>query len=401
MFLQDLFAIHREVMATVAHKIKRYLFNRIHWKAQSICILGDRGVGKTTLICQHLIEEYKTVERALYISADNIHVNAQGLFKIAQNYFALGGEALFIDEVHKYQNWSIEIKNIIDTYKKNRVIFSASSSLDLKKSKADLSRRVVYHHLWGLSFREYISMSRNHFIPVLSLDEILKDHVRLAEELKPLKMLKLFKDYLAHGYYPFFFEGLRDYISKVNNVIEKVIFEDIAVVFNLKQTTLPILKKLIWLVATTDGLIPNIDTISSSLGTSREVVYNCLEHLGQSGLLTNVYPTGEGLKLIRKPGKIFLNNTNLIYAINGSLRRNSGSGGVRETFFANQVGMVHKVNTHSNADFLVDDSFAFEIGGPNKDHTQIKNLSKAYLAVDDIEVGFKNKIPLYLFGFLY
>ncbi len=399
--LEELIAIHKEVMATTVTRVRRYLYDKIHWNAQAICILGDRGVGKTTLMCQRLLEEYKTVERALYISADNINVTTLGLFKIAQDFFSYGGEALFIDEIHKYPNWSIELKNIIDTYKSSKVVFSASSLLDLNQSKADLSRRVVYHHLFGLSFREYLHLSDNIVLPVMAFNEIIQNHVRLAKQFSSLKVLKLFKNYISHGYYPFFLEGLQDYLSKVNNVIEKVIYEDIAVTFNLRQTTLPILKKILWLVATTEGLIPNIDHISSSLGVSREVVYNCLEYLGHSGLLNNLYPAGDGMKLIRKPGKIYLNNTNLLHAINGSLKRDSGSGGARETYFANQVGAFHKVNLHGSADFLVDDIYTIEVGGRGKDQNQIKGINNAFLALDDIEIGFKNKIPLYLFGFLY
>ncbi|MBA2368391.1 MAG: ATP-binding protein [Candidatus Protochlamydia sp.] len=401
MGLEDLFKIHREVMSTVEIQVKRYVYEKINWSAHATCILGDRGVGKTTLMCQKILEEYKFAERALYISADNIHVNAQGLFNIAQNYFTDGGEGLFIDEIHKYPNWSIELKNIIDTYKKCKIVFSASSSLDLNKSKADLSRRVVYHQLLGLSFREFILLTQGIDLPVLTLNNIFQNHVEIAEGLHSLKILKLFRDYLVYGYYPFFLEGTQDYLSKLNNVIEKVIFEDIAVIFKLKQTTLPILKKILWLVATTDGLIPNIDQISSSIGISREIVYNCLDHLGHSGLLNNLYPAGKGLKIIRKPGKIFMNNTNLLYAINRNLQRNSGSGGIRETFFANQVSAFYKVNVHTSADFIIDDRYIIEVGGRNKDHSQIKNLADSFLALDDIEVGYKNKIPLYLFGFLY
>lgn len=399
--LDDLFAIHREVMATTQTEVKRYLYDKIHWDTHSICIVGDRGVGKTTLMCQRLLSEYKSVERALYISADNIVVASKGLFKIAQEYFLHGGEALFIDEVHKYPKWSIEIKNILDTYKNCKVVFSASSSLDLNQSKADLSRRVVYHQLLGLSFREFIYLTKGVSIAPITLNEILQNHVQLAEEMGSIKPLKLFKEYLAHGYYPFFLEGLEDYLLKLNNVIEKVIFEDIAVVFNLRQTTLPVLKKILWLVATTDGLTPNIDAISSSLGVSREVVYNCLEYLGHSGLLQNLYPLAEGIKLIRKPGKIYLNNTNLLRAINRTLKRDDGIGGARETFFLNQLSPFHKVNLHPDTDFLVDEHYSIEVGGQNKDYTQIKHLENSYLAVDDIAIGHRNKIPLFLFGFLY
>ena len=400
--LEKLMQIHREVMSTCSVQIKRYLYHKIRWDAHALCILGDRGVGKTTLMCQRFLEEYKSVEKALYISADNVTVAGLGLFNIAQEYISNGGEALFIDEVHKYPNWSIEIKNIIDTYKKCQVIFSASSSLDLNQSKADLSRRVVYHRLLGLSFREFLLLSENIALPPLSLEDILQRHVPIAEELtSSVKILKAFKNYISHGYYPFFLEGIQDYLSKMNNVIEKVIFEDIAVVFNLKQTTLPILKKILWLVATTPGLTPNIDRIGTNLGVSREVIYNCLEYLHQSGLLSNLYHQSDGLKLVRKPGKIYLNNTNLLFAINDSIKRESSFGGVRETFFVNQVASNHSVSLHGTADFLIDEMFSIEVGGRNKDFQQLKNLDNAYLAVDDIEIGFRNKIPLYLFGFLY
>ncbi len=399
--LDDLFTIHREVMATTTTAMRRYLYDKINWNGQAICLMGDRGVGKTTLMCQRLLEEYKTVDRALYISADNIIVIGKGLFKIAQEYFLYGGEALFIDEVHKYPNWSIEIKNILDTFKNNKVVFSASSSLDLNQSKADLSRRVVYYQLLGLSFREFINLTNGTQFAPQTLTDVLQNHIQITETLSSVKVLKLFREYLSHGYYPFFLEGVEDYLAKVNNVIEKVIFEDIAVVFNLRQTTLPILKKLLWLVATTDGLTPNIDGISSGLGVSREVIYNCLEYLGHSGLLQNLFPAAEGMKLIRKPGKIYLNNTNLLRAINGSLKRDVGIGGARETFFANQVVPFHKVNLHPNTDFFIDEHYSIEVGGKNKDYNQIKTTSDSYLAVDDIAIGHRNKIPLFLFGFLY
>lgn len=399
--LEDLFAIHREVIATTEAVFKRYLYDQINWDTQAICITGDRGVGKTTLMGQRFLEYYQTVERGLYISADNVVVAGKGLFKIAQEYFSNGGECLFIDEVHKYPNWAIEIKNILDTYKRSKVVFSASSSVNLLRSKADLSRRVVYHKLLGLSFREYIYHVNEISLPTYTFNEIIRDHVQIAEEMSSIKILKMFKNYLSHGYYPFFHEGLKDFLSKLNNVIEKVIFEDIAVVHNLRQTTLPVLKKLLWLVATTNGLVPNIDGISSSLATSREVIYNCLEYLGQSGLLQNVYPLAGGMKLIRKPGKIFLNNTNLLHAINGSLKRESGIGGARETFFVNQVASLHKVDTYPETDFIVDGRYIIEVGGKGKDYNQIKDLKDSFLAIDDVAIGYRNKIPLYLFGFLY
>jgi len=399
--LEKLVAMHQEVMASTPTSIKRYAFSKINWNAKGICVLGDRGVGKTTLLCQHCMEKYQTPERGLYLSADHINVISYGLFNIAQQYFTEGGESLYIDEVHKYPEWSMEIKNILDVYKRKQDIFSASSSLDLRKSKADLSRRVVYHRLLGLSFREYLLISENIELPVFSIEDILRNHLKIAARFNSIPILKYFKNYLRNGYYPFFLESIEDYLSKLNNVIEKVIFEDIAVIYNLKQTTLPILKRLLWLVATSKGLVPNIDKISRNLGISREMVYNCLEYLNSSGLINDIYPSGRGMKLVRKPGKVYLNNTNLYHAIHGILKLEGEIGGVRETFFINQVGSRHKIDLHEKGDFLIDDRYVVEVGGKGKNDDQIRGVDNSYLAIDHIEIGFGKKIPLYLFGFLY
>ena len=397
--LEDLIQIHQEVMSAVPIVAKRYLYSQINWKAAGLCIVGDRGVGKTTIVCQDLLERYKTPDRALYVSADHVNVLSYGLINIARDFFAEGGEALYIDEVHKYPDWSIEIKNLLDTYKGRQIIFSASSSLDLNKSKGDLSRRVVYHRLLGLSFREYLHFAKNIQLPALSLAEIMQNHVAIASNFGSLS--KHFKEYLAHGYYPFFLEGLEDYLSKLTNVIEKVIFEDVAVVYNLRQTTLPVLKRILWLVATSNGLVPNVDKMSKNLSVSRELIYDCLEYLGSSGLLNEVFPAGKGNNLIRKPAKIYLNNTNLLNAINRSLKRDTEMGGIRETFFVNQVSSRHKVCLHEKGDFIIDDQWIMEIGGKNKNDYQIRDEQNAYLILDDIKIGFGKKIPLYLFGFLY
>lgn len=399
--LANLIQMHQEVMATTPRTFKRYLANEIHWDARGLCVLGDRGVGKTTLLCQDLLERYKTPNRALYFSADHVSVLAEGLFPIAQEFFAEGGEALYIDEVHKYPDWSIEIKNILDTYRGKQILFSASSSLDLNQSKGDLSRRVVYHRLAGLSFREYLSLVHGISVPAVSFSNLLQNHVSLASQFGSVPILQHFKEYLNHGYYPFFIEGLEDYFSKLTNVIEKVLFEDIAVVYNLRQTTVPILKRILWLAATSNGLIPNIDKMSKNLGISRELVYNCLEYLTHSGLLSEVAPFGKGNTLIRKPGKIYLSNSNLLYAIHGSLKTETDIGAIRETFFVNQVGSRHKISLHDRGDFLLDDQWIVEIGGKNKNDYQVRGEKEAYLVLDDIPIGFGHKIPLYLFGFLY
>lgn len=399
--IQELTNLHLELMKSIDLGMKRFLFDQIHWNSNAICIYGARGVGKTTLICQYLLEKYEFVEKALYISGDNIHVLSEGLLNIATTYFNMGGEALFIDEVHKYPNWSIEVKNIIDTFKSKQIIISGSSAMDLHKGKADLSRRVVYYELPGLSFREYLKFTGNKEISSVTLKEVLSDHVKLSTKLSDISILKHFRDYLQFGYYPYFLESRKVYISKLNNVIEKVITEDIPSSKDVKPNTIIVLKKLLWLVATATCLVPNIDTISKNLKVTRDVVYNGFEYLEKAGLTRNIFPDTSGLKLIRKPGKIFLNNTNLLFAINGDLSLEGDVGSQRETFFANQLTVNHAVNLHNKADFTVDHDMVIEVGGRNKKEKQIKNVTNGYLAIDGIQVGFGKRIPLYLFGFLY
>lgn len=400
MDLSVLIGIHNEVMATLPVARKRYLFDLIQWDSQAICIVGSRGVGKTTMMCQVLLEQYTSVERALYISADNIYVLSTGLFAIAQEFFKYGGEAIFIDEVHKYPNWSLEIKNIIDTYKSKKIVFSASSVLALKRSKYDLSRRVIYYELNGLSFREYLAFAHDISLEPHSLKDILENHVRLASELKVINILKYFKEYLYYGYYPFFIEGIKTYPLKISNIIEKVLYEDIAVTYSLRPETIAVLKKILWLVTTANGLSPVVDKISKNIGVSREIIYHAFEQLEHAGLIKNIYPDAAGMKLIRKPGKVYMDNSNLLFITQGSLIMQANIGGVRETFFVNQVSTAHGLRLHDHGDFVIDD-IVIEVGGPGKDFKQIKNTNNAYLAVDGLEVGFGKKIPLYLFGFIY
>lgn len=399
--LDDLINLHHRLMSSIDVTEKRYLYDQIHWDSKALCIHGARGVGKTTLICQFLLEKYTTVEKALYISGDNIHVHSLGLLEVASRYFDYGGEALFIDEVHKYPNWSIEVKNIIDSYRNKQIIISGSSSMDLINSKADLSRRVVYYELLGLSFREYLKFLGIQTTDAIPLSEILSNHLSIAEQLNKAPLLKHFNNYLVSGYYPYFMEGVEPYLLKLNNVIEKIINEDIAATNNIKQSTLLILKKLLWLVATSKCLIPNIEKISKNLQISRDSIYTGLNCLEQSGLITNIYPHARGMKLIRKPSKIYMGNTNLIAAINGSLSLSQEKGPIRETFFASQVFSKHSLHTHDKADFLVDGEITIEVGGKSKTQAQIKTQSQGYLAIDDTVIGLGKRVPLYLFGFLY
>jgi predicted AAA+ superfamily ATPase len=398
--LHKLLEIHEMVVEKRNQNVKRYLYHSINWDLKALCIFGARGTGKTTLMIQHYHDRYKSPDKALYISADHVFVNAHGLYEIADQYFKSGGEALYIDEIHKYPNWTVELKNILDVYSHKQIIVSGSSTIDLKKSKGDLSRRLVYYELMGLSFREFLRFESGVNHSTVSLDDLIHHHYEISKQLiVERSILREFKNYLKYGYYPFFLEGKKEYISRLTGVIEKVIFEDIASSFNLSQPKLPVIKKLLWLIANSEPFVPNIDRISKELGISREYVYHYIEYLEKAGLIINLYRDGTGFKVVRKPAKIFIQNTGLIKAL--SEKTDDNMGAIRETFFANQLFHMFDLRIPEQGDFLVLEKYRIEIGGKNKKIEQIRDIPNSFLALDDIEIGFQQTIPLYLFGFLY
>ncbi len=400
--LDKVFAIHHSTVKNTPCAFRRYLYAHVDWKADAICFTGARGVGKTTMLLQYYHENYGDVEKCLYISADNMEATATGLFNIASEYFNFGGQALIIDEIHKYPNWQVELKNIVDTFRGKKLLVSGSSSLNLQQGKADLSRRFVYYDLRGLSFREYLVLKEGKAFPVLKLEDILHGHVKHAQKISgQLTVLRDFRNYLSCGYYPFFVESEAAYPQKVLNIIEKVLYEDVAVIGNVKPVNIVAMKKILWLIAGASVFAPNIDKLSRELGISKEYVYHYLEYLERAGIIVAVSSEGRGYKMLRKPAKLFLENTNLLAAINGSLRLDSEQGAVRETFFMNQVAGSERVTAASRGDFMVNAKFAFEIGGKNKTAEQLHGIKNAYLVLDKVEIGAGNKIPLYLFGFLY
>ncbi len=399
---EELFYIHRKTVEDVPMEFKRYLHAGIDWDARHICITGCRGTGKTTLLLQYYTEIYNDVEKCLYISADHVAVAGVGLFKIASEYFKLGGDAIIIDEIHKSPNWEAELKSIIDTFKNKQVMVSGSSATKLKKGKSDLSRRVVYYHLKDLSFREYLALTQSIHLPMLSLNDVLTRHVQHAEQItKGRSILKLFNNYLNEGAYPFITEGQSTYFSKLLNVIEKVLYEDVAIAADMKQANIPVLKKIIWLIASSVPFQVNIEKMSRELGISKQYVYEYINHLDAAGLINAVPHGGTGYKTVRKPAKILMANSNLLFAVNRAMQAEAERGCVRETFFVSQLTTLFKTTITDKGDFKVADQHVFEIGGAGKGYGQIKDIPNAFIAADGIEIGFANKIPLYLFGFLY
>ncbi len=379
---------------------KRYLYQNIDWNDRLICIKGSRGVGKTTLILQYIKQNFINDETTLYISLDDIHFQVNTLIDTVEEFYLNGGKRIFIDEVHKYSNWSIEIKNIYDTFTDLKIVFTSSSLLEIHKGEADLSRRAVNYTLEGLSFREFIQLETHQNYNTLTLDQILCNHLEIAQEITSnVKIYPLFKKYLITGFYPFYLEGEASYMLKLKSVIDLTLESDIPSVYHTEFKTIYKLKKLLYIIATSLPYQTNITELSRSIETSsRNSTLLYLDYLDKGKLTANLKTSAKGKNIMVKPDKIYLENPNLMYAIGNT---NLIDGNVRETFFFNQVRSKHIVNTSKQSDFLVDELYTFEIGGKGKKQKQILNIENSYIAADNIEIGFQNKIPLWLFGFLY
>lgn len=339
-------------------------------------------------------------EQTLYVSLDDIYFQAKTLVDLVEEFYLNGGKYLYLDEVHKYENWSAEIKNIYDNYETLSVVFTSSSTLEINKGFADLSRRAVTYELKGLSFREYLHIEGDFTIPALTLAEILENHIQIAQEITSDKrILPYFKKYLDIGYYPFYREGESSYYGKLTNVINLTIESDIPSVYKIEFKTINKIKRLLYVISTSLPYEPNITKLSEQLETtSRTSTLLYLDYLQKSNLTSHLKTSAKGNNYLMKPDKIYLENTNLIKVIGSE---NVSDGTIRETFFNNQLGVKHQVNTSKVSDFLVDEKFTFEVGGKGKTTSQIKSLENAFIAADSIEIGFKNKIPLWLFGLTY
>ena len=401
--LTEFFSIQNSLVRAIPRPGGRFLKKEINWDNRLLGIIGGRGTGKTTLLLQHIAEHDKGDQRYLYISADHIHVQATGLYEIAASFFRLGGETIVIDEIHKYGTWHQELKNLYDAFPAAKIYFSGSSILALQKGKGDLSRRAVFYTLPGLSFREYLYFAHGLAFEPVDLSDLLKNHPATASKiLEEGPILGRFRDYLDHGVYPFFLEGVDVYHHKLSNVIEKVLYEDIPVATGTKTANVPALKRILWLLATSQPFTPNIERMSRDLKISKTYIYTYLDFLERARLLSGFLPAETGYRLVRKPAKIYMENANLIRQVAGELGSREQLGTVRETFFAHQTksaGMNVRIPT--KGDFLVDDMYLFEIGGKGKGKGQVRDMPNAFVVRDDIEVGSGNIIPLWLFGFLY
>jgi predicted AAA+ superfamily ATPase len=371
----------------------------IDWNDRLIGVTGARGVGKTTYLLHHIKNKLPNDSKALYVSVDDIYFTTNTLVDFADDWIKRGGTHLFLDEIHKYENWSQELKNIYDRYRKLNVVFTGSSLLHIYKGKADLSRRAVLYTMNGLSFREYLQIETKQALDKYSLEEIITNHESLSKELvKKVKPFVHFEAYLKNGYYPFYLESTNSYHRKLMNTITLMLEVDLPYLRHVDVQYIHKLKKLLYLVATAVPFQPNVSKLAADIGVSRNTVMLYLTYLEESRILNLLRSNSSSDAVLAKPEKVFLHHPNTIYALT---RTNFQEGTLRECFFYNQVANVYDVTSSVASDFLVDNKYTFEIGGKSKTRKQLKNIKESYIAADNIEYGDGKTIPLWLFGFLY
>lgn len=370
----------------------RYLHDHIAWESRLIAILGARGVGKTTLLLQH-IKLYEKLEEVLFVTADDFYFTKHRLFDLAYRFYVNGGKRLYIDEIHKYQGWSREVKNIYDQIPDLKVVYAGSSVLDLEKGGADLSRRKVEYKLPGLSFREYVNISRGWELPAYSLDEVLAGKVDFPYEKE--RPLKLFKEYLKIGYYPFFNDT--EYQLRLKSVINQMVETDIPMFAEMNVASAVKLKKLLYTLAQSVPFKPNYTKLERDLEISRNTLPDYVSYLEKAGVINLLREKAKGLKLLEKVEKIYLNNPNMAYAISETV---PDIGSIRETVFFAWMRVGYFVTSSPVSDFEIEGK-TFEVGGKNKTRQQIKDVAEGYVVKDDEEYVFQNIIPLWMFGFVY
>lgn len=390
----------RRLLGGIEHRFKRGLSYQINWDARGICIEGARGTGKSTLMLQH-IKENLPIEETLYVSLDDLYFKEHPLPDVAERFYGQGGRYLFLDEVHKYDDWQTAVKNIYDFYPEMKLVVSGSSILALQKSRADLSRRLLRYQLPELSLREYISLKHAIELPVIALNDLLQNHSTIAGlmQQKVASPLKALKEYVSYGAYPFFIEGEQDYFMRISQLINVIIDYDLPEAKAIEISTQAKLKQLLYIISTAVPFKPNITKLADKIGTSRIRLLEMLNVLEQAQLIHNLRSSVHGVSLLNKPEKIFLHNTSLIAAL---AEGKPDIGNMRETFFLSQLHNAGAIVTYpTSADFCVNDKYLFEIGGKSKSAVQLNDHKNGYVVPDDIEYGSGNRIPLWLFGFLY
>ena len=389
--MRTLYQKFETLLQNTTTDFKRYLYGKISWESRMVGIIGARGVGKTTMILQHIKENLDN-KKALYVSADDMYFGENRLVDLADEFYKNAGEYLFVDEIHKYTDWSRELKNIYDSFPALKVVFTGSSVLDIPKGSADLSRRAIIYKLQGLSFREYLKFFHNYETEVYSLKQIINNEVKLANIKHPLP---LFNDYLKCGHYPF---GLENEMNlRLGQIIVQTLETDIPQYANLNVGTSRKLKRLLSIIAESVPFKPNFSKIAEIIGVSRNSMDDYFSYLEKAGLIGQLRNETSGIRGLGKVDRVYLDNTNIIFNLVGD---KSNVGNIRETFFFSQMRVKNEVISSKKTDFVID-NYSFEVGGKNKQQKQIEKDGKSFVVKDDIEFGYLNVIPLWAFGLNY
>ena len=402
--MENLIRTSQRLVNLIDTSTHRYLFNHISWDSRQVMIKGARGVGKTTMLLQRIKEQFGLSEKALYASCDNMWFTDNRIIDLVEWHEAHGGTHLFLDEIHLYEgNWHRELKNIYDSFPNYHVVFTGSSIIHLDAALADLSRRCIPYRLYGLSFREWLKFMNIADIGAIPLEELLTQHGQLAwsiiNRIGNNKILPLFNQYLGKGYYPYFKTDskLGDYYGRVERSVDTTIMRDLPAAERIEYETLYKLRKLLYIISSEVPFSLNVQALSQKIQVARNTVVRMFGLLDIGAVLRSIHSGWHSPKSIAKPEKVLFDNTDIMAALSNM----NEIGTVRETFVASMLAPNHKLAEPPAGDLMVDERLLFEIGGKNKNFSQIADIPDSYVIADDIETGLGNKIPLWLMGFLY
>lgn len=397
--MDRLFKAYGRLLAETDMSFIRYVYDNINWDNRLIVIKGAKGVGKTTMLLQHIKRSFPNVEKALYASLDHLWFATHTVLELAEYHYTHGGTHLFLDEVHKYKGWQQEIKNIYDSYPKLHIVVTGSSMLKIEESLvADLSRRHRLYTMEGLSFREYLQLEQVAELPVLPIEEILSNHFMVASKItSEVKVLQHFEKYVKSGYYPFYREEGDGFFDRLQQVIDTIVTSEIPAVSNIEYDSVYKAKQLLAVLAELTPYTLNISSLCNALQSSRNNVLKLLDLMDKAALIRRLYASAEGMNTLTKPEKILFYNTNLMCC----LTTQPDAGTTRETYLASQLGVAHQLSMPFKGDLVADGKWLFEVGGKGKGFSQIKGIEGSFVVADDMEIGHGNKIPLWLFGLMY
>ncbi len=403
--MEILIETYQRLLREIVPSYRRKFYDHFTVDSRLMGVIGARGVGKTTFLLQYLRENYHASEQALYLSADNLYFVEHTLLETADRFVKeLNGQMLCIDEIHKYKNWNQELKNMYDSYPNLRIIFSGSSSIDLIKGKYDLSRRAILKTMHGFSFREFLEIQEKRSYPIVSPEELVFDHAKYEKLLAHTpKLMGYVKQYLKEGYYPTFLElqHYEAYRTSLRGIIDKAIYEDISSFYSLNTSNLDTLKKILYFFATAQPGTVNVNRLANSLKKDYTTIADYVQILRDTGLLRFLLINKQGHALVRHAEKIYLDNPNLVYALNDEIGQEPIVGQIRELFVISSLQNAGYHVFYTKEADIEWNGYLFEIGGKSKTSTQLQGIRNGYLIKDDILFGDKQTIPLYLFGFLY